>query len=45
MAKIFQNQEFGVIEVIIIDGKYYFPATDCAKMLGYTNPQKAIKDH
>lgn len=45
MAKIFQNQEFGVIEVIIIDGKYYFPATDCARMLGYSNPQKAIRDH
>lgn len=45
MAKIFQNSEFGVIEIITIDGKEYFPATDCAKMLGYENPQKAIRDH
>ena len=28
MAKIFQNSEFGVIEIITIDGKEYFPAVD-----------------
>ena len=45
MAKIFQNPEFGVIEVIAIDGKEFFPATDCAKMLGYSNPYDAIIKH
>lgn len=46
MAKIFQNPEFGVIEVIAIDGKEFFPATDCAKMLGYgSNPQDAVRRH
>ena len=46
IAKVFQNREFGVIEVITIDGKEYFPATDCAKMLGYeSNPQDAIRRH
>lgn len=30
---------------MIIDGKEYFPATDCAKVLGYSNPHKAIGDH
>lgn len=43
--KAFTNSEFGELELLIIDGKEYFPATNCAKMLGYTNPQKAIKDH
>ncbi|MDD6489301.1 MAG: BRO family protein [Clostridia bacterium] len=43
--KIFNNSEFGTLEVITVDGKEYFPATDCAKMLGYENPRKAISDH
>ena len=25
--------------------KEYFPATDVAKVLGYTNPTKAVRDH
>lgn len=45
MSKIFNHSKFGVLEVILIDGKEYFPATDCAKMLGYSNPEKAIRDH
>ncbi len=44
-VKVFENTEFGQLEVIKIDGKPYFPATDCAKMLGYVNPRKAIIDH
>jgi len=43
--KIFQNSEFGELGVLVIDGKEFFPATDCAKALGYTNPRKAIIDH
>jgi prophage antirepressor-like protein len=27
------------------DGKPYFPATECAVILGYKNPRKAILDH
>ncbi len=45
ITKAFNSKDFGWLEVINIDGKTYFPATDCAKMLGYTNPQKAIRDH
>lgn len=41
----FQNEEFGSLEILMIDGKPYFPATECARILGYTNPQKAIRDH
>lgn len=43
--KIFNNSEFGVLKVITVDGKEYFPATDCAKMLGYENPRDAIIKH
>ena len=43
--KVFENSQFGKLNIMIIDGKEYFPATDCAKVLGYTNPQKAIRDH
>lgn len=43
--KIFSNTEFGELGIMIIDGKEYFPATQCAKILGYTNPRKAIIDH
>lgn len=42
---IVQNKEFGELEVVQEDGKYYFPATSVATILGYTNPQKAIRDH
>lgn len=30
---------------MLIDGKEYFPATYCAKTLGYSDPHKAIKQH
>lgn len=41
----FRNGEFGEIEILEIDGKPYFPASACAKVLGYAVPQKAIIDH
>lgn len=43
--RVFKNTEFGELGIMIIDGKEYFPATRCAKILGYTNPRKAIIDH
>lgn len=43
--QVFQNNEFGELGVLEIEGKPYFPATACAKLLGYTNPRKAILDH
>lgn len=43
--KVFQNSEFGKLKIMVIDGKEYFPAIQCAKVLGYTNPRKAIRDH
>lgn len=43
--KVFNSSEFGELEVMLIDGKNYFPATQCAKLLGYADPFKAIKQH
>ena len=41
----FYNDEFGTLEILMIDSKPYFPATECAEKLGYKNPQKAVRDH
>lgn len=41
----FSNSEFGALEVLEIDGKPYFPATACAKVLGYKRPADAITSH
>jgi len=43
--KVFSSTEFGELGVMLIDGKEYFPATHCAKILGYSDPFKAIKLH
>lgn len=42
--KMFSNTEFGELGVMVIDGKEYFPATQCAKLLGYKNPQEAVRE-
>jgi prophage antirepressor-like protein len=41
----FNNTEFGTLEVIMIDRKEYFPAIQCAEILGYSNPRDAIIKH
>src|SRR5690625_5191053 len=43
--KIFNHEQFGELEVLIIDGKEHFPATDVAKKLGYADPYSAIRQH
>lgn len=43
--KLFNNSQFGTLEVVLINGKEYFPAIDCATMLGYSNPRDAISKH
>lgn len=43
--KVFSNSEFGELGVMLIDGKNYFPATQCAKILGYASPKDAITRH
>ena len=41
----FTNTEFGELEILQEGDKFWFPATKCAQILGYTNPHKAILDH
>ena len=43
--QIFNNEEFGSVRTVEIDGKPYFSASDVAAALGYSNPRKAIIDH
>lgn len=43
--QVLKNTEVGELAVLIINGKEMFPATDCARMPGYSNPYKAIGDH
>lgn len=43
--KVFSSSEFGKLGVMLIDGKEYFPATQCAKLLGYARPADAISAH
>lgn len=41
----FENFLFGQLRGMNIDGEAWLMATDVARRLGYTNPQKAIRDH
>lgn len=41
----FTNEEFGIVQVIELDGEPMFLGKDIAKMLGYMQPTDAIKDH
>lgn len=43
--QIFKNAEFGSIRTLVINDEPYFVGKDVAEILGYTNPQKAIRDH
>ena len=45
LVQVFNNEEFGNVRVVIINNKEYFVANDIARGLGYSNPQKAIRDH
>lgn len=43
--KIFENPEFGSVRTIEVNDEPYFVGKDVAEILGYSNPQKAIRDH
>lgn len=45
VVKVFQNPEFGSIRTLNINGEPWFVGKDVAEVLGYSNPQKAIRDH
>ena len=42
--KIFQNEEFAV-RAVTVDGQPYFVGRDVAAILGYKNPQEAVRNH
>lgn len=42
---VFNNDEFGAIRTLTIDNEPWFVGKDVAIALGYTNPQKAVRDH
>lgn len=42
---IFKNEEFGQIRTVIIEEEPWFAGRDVAIALGYSNPQKAVRDH
>lgn len=42
---LFKHEKFGEIGVIFEDGNPLFPATECAKILGYEKPNNAISRH
>ena len=41
----FTNEQFGKIRTTLIDGEPWFISRDVAIALGYSNPNKAVKDH
>ena len=43
--EIFENSEFGEIRTVEINSEPWFVGRDVAKVLGYSNPRKAIGDH
>ena len=43
--KVFENPTFGQVRTVEIDGEPWFVGKDVAEALGYSNPQKAIRDH
>lgn len=43
--KTFNSTEFGELRILFINNKEYFPATECATILGYSKPHNAITQH
>lgn len=43
--KEYYNNEFGTIRTATINDEPYFVGKDVADVLGYQNPQKAVRDH
>ena len=43
--RIFENEEFGKVRTVCIDGEPWFVGKDVAFILGYERPTKAIQDH
>lgn len=44
-VKIFNSEEFGAVRTVTINGEPWFVGKDVALALGYSYPQKAVRDH
>ena len=44
-VQIFENERFGKLRTVEIDGEPWFVGKDVAEALGYSNPRKAMLDH
>lgn len=42
---IFKNEQFGEMRTVTIGEEIWFVGKDVAEILGYSNPQKAVRDH
>lgn len=42
---VFENSEFGSVRGVEINGEAWLVGKDVAERLGYSNPQKAVRDH
>nr|DAR44465.1 MAG TPA: repressor domain protein [Caudoviricetes sp.] len=42
---VFNNERFGKIRTVVLDGVIWFVGKDIAEALGYSNPRKALADH
>lgn len=45
LPQVFENEQFGRVRGIDIDGEPWFVGKDVAVALGYVNPKKALADH
>lgn len=43
--KVFENDAFGSVRTMDMEGEVWFVGKDVAEILGYTNPSKALSDH
>lgn len=43
--QIFNSEEFGAVRTVTINGEPWFVGKDVALALGYSYPQKAVRDH
>ena len=43
--QIFNNEQFGEIRAVELNGEPWFVGKDVAQALGYSNPRKALADH
>lgn len=43
--QIFSNAEFGDVRTLVLNNEPWFVGKDVAEVLGYSNPQKAVRDH